>query len=808
MFELADVLQRYVNRSGYTAGQMAKLSGLPKPTIVNWLEGRVKKPRTVHDLLRISAVLHLTLSEINHLLQLVGHPTVGELKAGVGSDAELLTLLAPWMEKSSSAVLPLIPFQATADLPYFVGRETILAELRTVLTAVHHPTLYSLQGMGGVGKSALATHLAYQLRPYFPDGILWASMNSSQPMSVLNTFAAAFAVDVSQYADLTSRSRVVRELLADKRTLMVLDNVQSSEQVKPLLPPTGTCAVLITTRRHDLSVARGARRFVLGPFDEQQGESLVLFGKVLGEERVAAERELFQELARRVGHLPLAVDIIASRMAYEPGWKTADFLQRLRQEQRRLSELAYEDQSIRLSFTTSYEALTPEQQSFFAALGVFEGDDFSDQAVAAVTELELGQAQDFLRQLYGLSLLQLGRKDGRYRLHPLLRDYTRQQLRDESCYTRMVVYFVQFMGQNGRQYATLDIEQTNIVTALKTAESRHLLAHLVQGVKAFYYFLEARGLYDLAGEWLEKAHQAAIQAGDTVELSAVLFRLGRLAQQRGEFIEAEAQFEKSLELAHEAENPAHLSRLLRALGVLAARRGDYELADAYYKEGLTLARRLGHGNQVSDFLRGLGVQAYMRGDFARAEAFYEEGLALMQETADPHNGSMLWGLGVLAQEQGDLTQAETYYQQALTAAREVGHQERIIILLRSLGTLATLQTRFVQAESYYAEAFQVAQSIGHRWQIGRIYSEQGELHLAQGFNETATQAFTALFTLARILPSQELVAGALYGLARVTAVQGHLAQARTYAQESLDVFTAIGHFKVQEVTAWLKNLTA
>lgn len=812
--QLADVLEQYVVRSGYTPGQLAKLSGIPKPTIVNWLEGRVKKPRTLPDLLQLSAVLHLTQSEVNHLLQAAGHPTVAELRASSNQEAAVVALLLPWAEKPVTPTTPAVPFQVMADLPYFVGRQDALQKLRKALTAVSHTTLYSIQGMGGVGKTVLAAHLAYQLRPYFPDGILWAAISHSDTMSILSTFAGAYGVDVTHYADLNSRSRVVRELLANKHALIVLDDVQSSEQVKPLLPPTGSCAVLITTRRHDLSVTRGAQRFVLGPFGLDGAEAAELFSKVLGEERVAQEYGRFQELAQLVGQLPLAVDVVASRLAYEPGWETADFLQRVRHEHRRLTELAYEDQNIRLSFNTSYVSLTPQQQRFFALLSLFAGSDFSDQAAAVAADVPLEDAQDHLRRLYGLSLVQAGRVDkygrfARYALHPLLRDYARQQLAEETeAQTRVVRYFVQFAAQHRRNYALLEIEQANILAALKTAESHHLLDELVQGARAFYHFLEARGLYTVAAEYLAKAHTAAIIINDTVALSAVKYHLGHLAQQRGELIEAETQYEESLELAREAGDAGHLSRLLRALGVLAARRGDYELADAYYKEGLELARQVGTGNAVSDFLRGMGVQAYMRGDFARAEAFYEEGLALMQETAESAKGSMWWGLGVIAQEQGDITLAHFYYQQALTLARETGYQERIIMLLRSLGGVATSQGNYDQAEQHYTEALQLARSIGHRWQIGRILSEWGELRLAQGQTEAAQAAFQEFFTLARILQSQELVAIALYGLARVTAVWGQPAQARAYAQESLDTFTAIGHYKVQEVAEWLKLVIA
>lgn len=815
-FQLADLLTQFIKRSGYTPGQLEKLSGVPKPTIVNWMEGRVRRPRTLNDLVRLTAVLHLSEKEASQLLQSAGHPTIAELRRDLQQkpDETLTRLLSHWEQIPEAKQGSAAPFQAMAHLPYFVGREAELEQLKETLLAGEHATIYSIQGMGGVGKTALAAHLAYQLRRVFPDGVLWARVDTSDTMSILSTFASAYDLDVRQYGDVGSRSRIVRELLANKQALIVLDNAQSSEQVKPLLPPTGSCAVLITTRRHDLAVTRGATRLVLGPFASDGAESVALFAQVLGEERVEAERPLFMELADLLGHLPLAVAIAAGRLAYEPGWSTAEFVRRVRQERRRLAELESEDQSVRLSFNTSFQHLEPAQQQFFAALSVFAGDDFSSVAAAVVADLPHDVAQDYLRKLYALSLVQAGRESAvnRYRLHLLLRDYAGQQLVEATAVQqRFIHYFVTFARQHSHDFAALDLEQKNVLTALQLAQQLGQTAEFVAGVLAFYLFWEAKGLYDVAEEYLRAVETAVSQQDDPALRMQLHHYQGRLAQRQGEYIEAEAQLEAALELARSLEAQEELSHLLRALGVLAARRGDYVLADAYYKEGLELAKTLGHGGIVSNFLRGLGVQAYMRGDFARAEAFYEEGLALIkmldEEAPDAKGqGGMLWGLGVLAQEQGDLAQAQSYFEQSLALARQVGQQERVILLLRMLADVAVVQNQPEQAAACWQEALTLAQDIGHRWQVARVLSEWGEYQIQVGDTAVAHVTFQELFRLARILQSQELVAVALYGLARIAAARGDIDAAKEHGWESLDTFTAIGHANVQEVKDWLTDL--
>jgi tetratricopeptide (TPR) repeat protein len=195
----------------------------------------------------------------------------------------------------------------------------------------------------------------------------------------------------------------------------------------------------------------------------------------------------------------------------------------------------------------------------------------------------------------------------------------------------------------------------------------------------------------------------------------------------------------------------------------------------------------------------------MRGDPITAEAFYEEGLALLDAAAD-ERASILWGLGVLAEEQGDQSQAEAFYEEALSEGRAAGHQERIIVLLRSLGGLKVEQGQYDAAGAYLTEALQLAREIGQRWLTGRLLDLWGELHLLQQQPDLARAAFQELYELARIIQSQEMIAGALYGLARVAAAQDDEARAQQLAEESLDNYTAIGHFKVNEVQEWLAAL--
>lgn len=791
------MLGQFVQRAGYTPGQLARLTDVPKATIVNWLEGRVRRPRGSEDLVRLASVLHLTEGEATDLLQAAGHQPISEMvkRAREKGDGSLLSLLSPWMQANTPRP-GRTPFQAIADLPHFVGRENFLNDIQTALLSDKPVTVYSLQGMGGVGKTTLAAHLAYRLRSHFPDGVLWARVDTSDTMSTLSTFAHAYGYEVSQYTDLASRSRVVRELLANKRTLMVLDNVESSQQVEPLLPPSGHCTVLITTRQRNLSALRGGRAFQIGPFESTGEESMDLFERVLGADRVAQERETLANIADLLGHLPLAIDIVASRMAYEPGWSAQDFWRRLQREKRRLQELAYEDQSVRFSFAASFDALSPDEKLLFTALGLFVGEDFSAEAVAFTAGMDLFDAEDVLRRLYGLSLVQQTRP-GRYRLHPLLRDFARDQQSSPEQAERLIAYYVQFAETHSYDFKTLDRESDSLLSALQTAEG----ALLGQGIVALYPFLEARGLYSLADGLLEKA--LGWEPGRALT-SQLLRNRGRIAERRGQYKQAEKHYEIGLAQARASKNPALISDLLRSLGVLSARQGDYVMADAYYQEGMQQTHLVSQDDQISRLLRGLGVQAFMRGDYLRAEALYEEGLAVAQAKNERvRRSSLYWALGMLAEDQGDLREAESYLKQSADLARELGHQERVTTLLRDLGLIAREQGDLTQAQLYLQEAVLLARELGHDWRITHILSELGNLHLQQDKPGLAEAAFREVLVVARRAGSREMIANAVFGLARVYWMSGRRDEAVASGRESLRMFQTIGHHKATDAQNWL-----
>ncbi|MCA9976045.1 MAG: helix-turn-helix domain-containing protein, partial [Anaerolineales bacterium] len=366
---LSDVLGRLLDEVGWSERQLAQRADIPRGTVRNWMRGAVTRPRQWHPLLKAAAAMRLNADQTDKLLQSAHHLPISELwlKTKSEEDKDLLSqFLVTSTHQESDQI-----FQAMPDLPYFVGRDKELATLKKHLLRDHHPTIYILSGMAGGGKTTLATRLAYEVRNYFTDGILWARADTSDTMSLLKLIADSFGHDVSSYADLHNRSQAVRGILAFKKALLIIDNVDSSSQAEYLLPPTGPCAVLMTTRHTNLRIARGCPQIRVEPFEEADQSSQALFSRILGEEAAATEKKTLAKIADLLGHLPLALSIVAGRIALEPHTTAVNYLTRLQAEKAQLDALTHEEQSVRASFNSSYAALTLEEQAFFAALGVF-----------------------------------------------------------------------------------------------------------------------------------------------------------------------------------------------------------------------------------------------------------------------------------------------------------------------------------------------------------------------------------------------------------------------------------------------------
>ncbi|WCN83961.1 ATP-binding protein [Micromonospora sp. LH3U1] len=334
-----------------------------------------------------------------------------------------------------------VPAMLPADIADFTGREEHVVPLYEHLSGPtgpgrrhHAPAIATISGMGGVGKTALAVHVAHRLAAKYIDGQLYVNLRGAdasplQSGDVLARFLRALGVPNQRIpADETERAELYRTRLADRSVLLVLDNAATESQVRPLLPGTATCAVLVTSRAR-LTGIEGARRVDLDVFAPTT--AIRLLASITTDERVAAQHTGAAQIIALCGGLPLAVRVAGARLAARPKWHLGHLATMLGDERRRLDQLAVGDLEVRASLALSYQGLDPTAQRLFRLLGLFDLPDFPAWFAAAMLDSTLDTGVEHAEALVDAQLLTAADTDAagqqRYRFHDLVRIFARER---------------------------------------------------------------------------------------------------------------------------------------------------------------------------------------------------------------------------------------------------------------------------------------------------------------------------------------------------------------------------------------------
>ncbi|MFB6814029.1 BTAD domain-containing putative transcriptional regulator [Streptomyces sp. NPDC056347] len=598
----------------------------------------------------------------------------------------------------------------------FLGRDTELDALDRITGA---GTVALVTGPAGVGKTALALHWAYHAQSRYPDGTLFADLRGfggvpAEPAETVREFLLALGVPARRLPESAAcAAALYRELTSERALLVVLDNVRGPGQVRPLLPAGAGSAVLVTsrTRLGGLIVEELARPVpldVLGPVPATE-----LLAAAVGEERVAAEPEAADRLARLCDGLPLALRITAAQLAARPYWRLADLAAELADEQRRLALLSLddaEDSGVAAALRITVQGLAPEAMRLFALLGVVPGPDLDRYAAAALLGRPPAVAAEALDRLAGAHLV-TEHAPGRYSLHDLVRLYARGLVTDDGALLRLLdgctatALAASLAAEPGekpccalpgdaaadlpvRTFADRDdalrwyaVERENLAAAVSAARAAGHDDRAWRLVVLQWPYV----VWSVRDGWvplLEQALEASRLLDDPDAESRVRALLGWVLTREGRLSEALARLEPAPALAARAHDTSGEAIALINLAVALDADGVTDTSLHHVTRAVRLARE---ADDVLTELLALQHRTYQlldRGDIAAAERCTAYALALDGQGVTTGLGVMRRATLRLSRGEallalGERDAAERCVRQALAEATRQGFQEGV-----------------------------------------------------------------------------------------------------------------------------------
>jgi DNA-binding SARP family transcriptional activator/tetratricopeptide (TPR) repeat protein len=623
-------------------------------------------------------------------------------------------------DEINAAVFPVC--QLPLDVPDFTGRAAQVRRLEELLRG-QLPAVAVVSGAPGTGKSTLAVHIGHTVATAFPDGQLYVDLrNTPDPLTYLLD-----ALDVrGSYSSETARGSRYRSALARRKMLILLDDAADAAQVTPLLPGSGCCAVIVTSRQA-MPDLHGTVAVPLGAMPDADARELL--ARVAGR-RTAEDPAHVREILRACGNLPLAIRVAAAKLAARPAVPVRVLAERLRDERSRLDELSVGSLAVRTSITDSYERLPPEAARAFRFAGLLGPASFPGWAVAAL--LDHPNADHVLDTLVDANLLEVGGSSPRYRLPEVFRCYAGDRLTAEPhqevraaagrvlagyaaaathAASRMPVPFFGLLPHHGTPVAGpgdpvewMRAEQPTIMSLLDLAARLGLQEQAWRIPAVYAPYFDLRGHHD---DW-HRTHEIALDgaraAGDRHGQAIVLRNLGQVNLYQDRYPEAESALHESL-------------RLFSATG------------DA---RGVGLA------------LAGIGTTLRIRGLLSQALAHHRRALRIFVRVGEPNfEAAARIAVGTVLLAQNRFPAAEQWLTGARELSAEIGDRHREAHALQRLATLRGRRGEPEQALDHLAEVTSVFQQLGDHHCIAYAQQHTGELCMRTGDRERARQLLTS-----------------------------------------------------------------
>jgi DNA-binding SARP family transcriptional activator/tetratricopeptide (TPR) repeat protein len=720
------------------------------------------------------------------------------------------------------------PRQLPASAGHFLGREAELDRILRWGESAAGPggpgAVCAINGMGGVGKTALAVHAARRLAPLFPDGQLFLDLRGHLANHVPR--AAGECLDLLLQSldtppdripeDLELRAARYRQRLAGSRTLILLDDVLDEPQVRALLPGEPGCLVLITSRRR-LRALDEAYTVPLDPLSERA--SVELFRQIAGPDRLHPRDPLLPEAAARCGRLPLALRIAAALLRHRPARDLPGLLASLRRERDGVAVFADSNRDLSAVFQLSYEALPQPHRELFRRLGLHPGVDYDPYAAAALVDSDLAAAAGLLDDLVDHNLLVEHAPD-RYRLHDLLRSHARALAAAEpgpdgdAAVKRLLDYYGYAAGRAAARVARqpreqpagpvptlcpeLTLEQTALAW-LRTERANleagfdHAVARgwdeQVTGMAAgLADLLRDDGPWDRAQQVDTAALRAARRLGEVGTAARALNDLARIRVLTGDYAAAQAETTQALALYREAGDLLGEANALTDLGRVRYVTAHYRVAAEAAARALELFLRLGNRLGQANALKDLGRVRFLTADYPGATEAGTAALELFRELGARHGqASTLTDLGRAWTMVGEHAAAVAATAQSLQLFERLGNLNGMVGALAELGRARIEAGDHGGAIEALVRAAALCTELGSPLAHANVQVHLGRAKLAAGDPDGAAEVLALALAAFRELRSRGNEAWALPYHADALAALGQIPRARADYERGLDL---------------------
>ncbi|MDO0926652.1 tetratricopeptide repeat protein [Streptomyces sp. TG1A-8] len=730
-----------------------------------------------------------------------------------------------------------VPDNLPRDVPW-VGRREELRRLTAALGEGQGAsgvvvTVEAIDGMGGVGKTALAVHLAHRLRDRFPDGCVFLHLGggapdraATPPARALTELLRLLGLDAKELPHGTDELVALwRSVARDRRMLVILDDAAGSEQVRPLLPGASPTAVVVTSRRRlpGLPGVRPVSLDVLPPEDAG-----ALFARRLGTRHGTDEADV-AELVRICGHLPLAIEIAASRLLARPSWTTSDLLRQLRGRGAHLAQLHDGERAMTRVFALSYRALNAEQQLVFRRLGLHVGTEFDPCAAAALTGLSTDAAGRVLEELLAHHLV-TEISPYRFTMHDLLRGYARSLAEagdpDSEADSRQAVralmdHYVRAADRADRLAypfrARLDpgtrnplrtcpeladahaaeqwliTEGANLLATLDRLAAHGTERQLATAVHVLAGFLDMEGHVATAEPLLRRAVAHWNAAGDTGAGARALLDLSAVYTHSSRYAEAIAAASEALEAARSLGDWELESECVHRLSVPLWQTGQYAQAQSLQKHCLDFLLQTDNKLQTARSRNLLGITHLHLAENREALRCFRLALSDFADLGDERGRySALNNIAELCQRMGEPEAAENAYREALGMAEGMGNRRDRATLQMNLASVLDVLGRTEEALALYGQVLPVLREVGDRRGEAIALHRLGRAHRAAGRGEEALARQVAALAVVRRIHAAGEEADVLYELALAERDTGRTDRAVAHLEESLSVSRRIG----------------